>query len=158
MLNQRFGHLTVLQEAGRTAAQKVRWLCRCDCGQMTAVVSSDLRNGHTRSCGCLHRKELSLRRTIHGAARLGQKTIEYRTWISMMRRCYNQNTKDYKNYGGRGIEVCERWHKFENFLADMGPRPAGEYSIERVNVNGNYEPSNCIWLPKSQQSKNRRNN
>jgi len=81
---------------------------------------------------------------------------EYRTWCSMRGRCQNSKAKGFENWGGRGIKVCERWDNFENFLADMGPRPQGRYSIDRINVDGNYEPSNCRWATPSQQQRNQR--
>jgi hypothetical protein len=91
----------------------------------------------------------------HGAACGGKTTPEYRSWHGLRGRCNNPTHQDYENYGGRGIRVCERWDRFENFLADMGSRPPG-YSIERIDVNGHYEPANCKWIPLSEQSKNRR--
>jgi len=144
---QRFGRLTAIA-AVEKRHHRWYWRCQCDCGQETVVCGNDLRNGKTKSCGCLMRES----RFTHGASRTG----EYNSWVNMMQRCYNPDNKDFKNYGGCGIKVCKRWHDFRNLLADMGLRPLGKYSIERLDVYGDYEPSNCIWLPMSEQSKNRR--
>jgi hypothetical protein len=93
----------------------------------------------------------------HGQATRSNRTKEYEAWLRMNARCTNQNSKDYKNYGGRGITVCERWKIFQNFFTDMGPRPNG-YSLDRINNNGNYEPSNCRWATREQQNSNKRSN
>jgi hypothetical protein len=152
---QRFGRLTVIKPLESRYGQR-HFQCRCDCGRVVTLPGGNIRSGNTRSCGCLRREATSLHKTVHGAARRERRTVEYVTWKAIMQRCYNPNNPDFKYYGGRGIKVCDRWHDFRNFLADMGPRPAGRYSIERVDVNGDYEPSNCIWLLHSEQSKNRR--
>lgn len=97
--------------------------------------------------------------TKHGCSRRGKLTPEYRAWCSIKRRCYNPRAAQYKDYGGRGITVCDRWlNSFESFLADMGLRPADNYSIERIKIGGNYEPSNCIWKTQKEQCRNKRNN
>lgn len=159
MTGQRFGRLTAVTAIEQDRRNRIwRWLCRCDCGETTIVYGTNLRRGTSRSCGCWQREAASIRNTVHGANKPGKRTVEYETWQRMLDRCYNPRCKDFKNYGGRGIEVCERWHDFVNFLADMGLRPAGKYSIERVNNDGNYEPSNCIWLLQSEQPKNQRRN
>ncbi len=130
-------------------------LVRCDCGTEKFVQLSSLVSGDTISCGCslglVHKRESCSRsNTKHGGA--GTRT--YSIWKGMRKRCNNKNESSYPRYGGRGIHVCERWSSFETFLADMGECPAG-YSIERIDVNGNYEPSNCKWIPKNEQSLNR---
>lgn len=139
----RFTRLVVIERNGRTPAGVVRWLCRCDCGNDTTASTQSLRDGKTKSCGCLRRK--------HGMF----GTREWQRWQSMHLRCNNGSPY----YGGRGISVCERWsgpQGFENFYADMGPRPPGG-SIDRIDVNGNYEPGNCRWVSMKTQARNRRN-
>ena len=155
---QRFGRLTVLSHAGTTKEKPgnvkrrvALWKCRCNCGSEITVIGANLRNGTTKSCGCLERDILYERNFKHGLT----DTRENRIWRGMLTRCRNLNHKDFKYYGGRGIRVCERWEVFENFLADMGPCPEG-YSIERVDNNRNYEPSNCKWIPQEDQAKNMR--
>jgi hypothetical protein len=121
------------------------WLCRCDCGTQKEVAQGNLGRC-IFSCGCLH-KELaaaSKLRLTHGM----RNSVEYATWNSMKNRCFNPKSQAFKNYGGRGITVCERWMKFENFFSDMGPRPDG-LEIDRINNNGNYEPDNCRWTTRS---------
>jgi hypothetical protein len=163
LTGQRFGRLTVLNRAGtaQTGGEtKVTWSCRCDCGEEVIVWAGALRSGHTKSCGCLDRDQRMARNTKHGASKRGETTPEYLTLRGMIDRCTNPNNKYYADYGGRGIEVCERWRKsFANFLADMGERPKkGRYSIERLDVNGHYEPGNCVWIPMHEQATNKRNN
>ena len=129
------------------------WLCLCDCGGSAVAAMSALRRGLVVSCGCFRRESASERSRTHG--RTG--TAEYGIWCAMKRRCSNPNVPEWKNYGGRGISVCARWHKFENFLADMGERPLG-LSLDRIDNDGNYEPSNCRWAPRVAQARNARNN
>jgi hypothetical protein len=153
---QRFGRLVAIKVVSKTrrAAPRIdtKWLCQCDCGQQHITGLTSLRTGSTSSCGCLAAEGNN---ATHGAARNGKLTPEYMSWKGMRARCQYKKHKDYKSYGGRGITVCERWSKFENFLADMGERPPG-YSIERIDVNGHYEPANCTWIPMSDQPKTRR--
>lgn len=131
------------------------WLCRCDCGADTAVGARHLKSGVTQSCGCLHREIMVARNSSHGLCELP----EYSIWLGMRNRCNNPNEIGWKNYGGRGISVCERWNSFENFLADMGNRPSSSHSIDRFpNPNGNYEPSNCRWATDKDQARNTRRN
>lgn len=146
LTGQRFGRLVVLSRHRDNDKQgATRWSCRCDCGASTIVRRSDLRDGNTRSCGC-YARELS---RTHGMS----KSLEYQIWRSMINRCTNSNDKGYRRYGGRGIEVCARWHNsFESFYEDMGKKPGPEYSIDRIDNDGNYEPGNCQWIPLSANS------
>lgn len=156
LAGQRFGRLIAMIALERVSArrnqrERTRWRCRCGCGRHTTVEISNLRGGQVQSCGCL----CSSGTYRHGAARRGEPLPEYVVWLGMRQRCSNPKHVDYKNYGGRGIVVCRRWNRFENFLADMGRRPVG-HSIERVDVNGNYTPADCKWIPTREQSKNKR--
>ncbi len=116
-----FHALTVLEFA-EVRSGRSHWRCLCGCGTEAVVDGSKLTNGHTRSCGCLQRQAASDANTTHGHSRAGQQTKEYVTWANMMKRCHNADSQDYPDYGGRGIKVCEQWHKFENSLADTGNR------------------------------------
>lgn len=147
---QRFGKLVALERAGRVKRVSL-WLCRCDCGREKVIRYGNLASGHTQSCGCSWREAKIKRNTTHGRA----YTRTYKIWAGMLKRCRNPKSKQWSDYGGRGIEVCEKWHTFENFYADMGDCPDG-YSIERIEVNGHYEPGNCKWATSKEQSRNRR--
>jgi hypothetical protein len=135
-------------------------LCRCTCGTEKVIQERYVLKGNTRSCGCLF-IETSIAKVKamekHGHAREGSKrTPTYLSWRAMRMRCENPKHDNYPMYGGRGIKICERWLVFENFLADMGERPEGT-TLDRINPNGHYEPSNCRWADKTEQSRNRRN-
>lgn len=153
LLGKRFARLTVISHAGRVK-RKTRWLCVCECGNEIETTADSLQRGDAKSCGCLHREAVGTAARTHGRS----GTPEHSIWKAMIRRCYNQNVKEYFRYGGRGIVVCERWRSFENFLADMGERPSAEHSIDRKDNNGNYEPGNCRWATRKQQGRNKRNN
>lgn len=148
---QRFGLLTAVK-VDSVVHREACWLCQCDCGHSKVVRGRDLRNGLTRSCGCASSALRSESNTTHGES--GSKA--YKVWTSMKQRCMNPNSQNWKDYGARGIGVCERWMSFENFLADMGHPPEG-LTLERNDVDGNYELANCRWASWSEQAANKRN-
>lgn len=142
---QRFGRLLVLEEAGRNKLKKVLWRCKCDCGAVVTRTSGDLVTGNSVSCGCYLKERI----TKHG----GWEKGSYNTWRAMMRRCYKPQDKDYPRYGGKGVTVCERWHEYLNFAADMG-EPIGDETLDRIDTYGNYEPGNCRWAGVQAQNRN----
>lgn len=144
---QRFHKLTVVCRGASTRKLQARWECRCDCGNVITTDGQRLRSGHTKSCGCIKGKG----NRTHGM----KGTPTHNTWCAMKQRCCYQRSNQFRYYGGRGIAVCDRWHTFENFLADMGERPNG-MTIDRVDSDGDYEPSNCRWATKAVQDRNRR--
>jgi hypothetical protein len=153
---QRFGRLTVVAEHGWDRGQRMLyWRCLCDCGGETIASHKNLRSGNTKSCGCL-RIEMGKAKTLrHGASRRGDRKKVYGVWATMRARCRYPSQQSYHLYGARGITVCERWQLFDNFYADMGDPPPG-YSLDRIDPDGNYEPSNCRWATSKEQRANQR--
>lgn len=153
--SMRFGRLTVLGRSTKKSNVGAVWDCVCDCGGSASVNSLKLRTGHTKSCGCLKREvieETQAQNLKHGMA---NKTKTYKTWKCMRHRCNNENSDQWEWYGGRGIKICKQWDDFEVFLADMGERPIGT-TIDRIDSDGDYEPSNCRWATPKQQAENNR--
>jgi hypothetical protein len=159
IVGKKYGRLTVIRFLGVRKGRGT-WECQCECGNVTNVITDSLNSGNTKSCGCIQKDFISKRMTTHGYCKNHEITSEYKSWSSMNTRCYNEKATGYEDYGGRGIQVCERWkNSFENFIADMGPKPTKNHSIDRFPDNdGNYEPTNCRWATDEQQRRNKRNN
>jgi hypothetical protein len=155
MIGQMFSRLTVVESAGVNIHQKKLWKCACACGAFAVVTTGSLNSGNTTSCGCYKNERQRSSRT---GKHHDKGSSEYTCWCRMRARCFNENTHSYALYGGRGITVCQRWMEYANFLADMGRKPTKRHSIDRIDVNGNYEPGNCRWATPSQQLRNTRVN
>lgn len=154
---ERFGRLTAVEHVGTNSSGGALWLCRCDCGSETIVAGKSLRSGNTKSCGCLNRDASTERivklNTTHGKS----STRLFKRWCSMLTRCYNQKATNYKDYGGRGIKVCDEWHNFptfEEWALSNGYAP--NKSIDRIDLNKGYEPGNCRFTTAAMQAENRR--
>lgn len=148
LTGKHFGRLIVIERA-ENAGRHPKWKCVCECGREAVIYGSNLRQGYTKSCGCLHSEKTVEAHTTHGKAR----SPEYITWRNMIDRCSNRNRREFKDYGGRGIAVCERWTVFENFFEDMGSKPEG-LSLDRIDVNSGYSKENCRWATAKEQARN----
>lgn len=157
LTNQKFGRLTTIKIVGKDKYRNISWLCQCECGNSVIVSANKLLSGNTKSCGCLQR-DLAAENCRYGVNyKHGMlNTPTYRSWKSMIQRCYDKNSPDYKRWGARGIIVCNHWrNSFLNFLHDMGLRPTGK-TLDRFDNNGNYEKQNCKWSTPKEQANNRR--
>ncbi len=154
LTGQRFGRLVVVARAENDSHNKARWCCRCDCGKEIIARSNDLRSGNTQSCGCFQRSQTSSTNATHG----GGGTRLYTIWKAMKARCYNLKAEKYKDYGGRGITICPEWKNDFSAFRDwaLSSGYTDDLSIDRIDVDGNYEPLNCRWATAKEQRHNRR--
>lgn len=153
--NQKYGRLCAIRRVDNNKHNQVCWLCRCECGNEIIVTTIDLRRGHTKSCGCLRKEIVGATHRTHGK----RHTRLHSIWATMKERCDLKKRRDYKYYGGRGITVCDEWRNDFQAFYDwaMANGYLDDLTIDRIDVNGNYEPSNCRWITIQEQQKNKRN-
>jgi hypothetical protein len=155
---EKFGRLTALRRLGSKSGQS-RWECECECGTIKSYALYQIKSGKTQSCGCLQKELTIARSTIHGHSKREEMTDTYNIWCGIKARCFNENEPAYKNYGARGITMCDRWNdSYESFLEDMGERPSKKHSIDRIDNEKGYEPGNCKWATRAEQARNNRRN
>ncbi len=153
-----FGKLSVIKRIENASNGDAQWLCQCECGKIISRRASSLMNG-TKSCGCMQIEMMKRTKRTHGHTIDDETSPEYYTWLSMIARCTNPNHPQYKNWGGRGIQICKEWlESFENFFRDMGERPKGKTLDRYPNKDGNYFKENCRWATPKQQANNKTNN
>ncbi len=153
LIGNKYGRLTVISFAG-VKKERTTWLCRCECGNEIIVDRNNLRTGHTQSCGCYKKQRMAEGNTTHGHFLKGKQTRLYAIWAGIKRRCLNPNVKTFKYYGARGIKICDEWMEFEPFKDwSLAHGYADTLSIDRINALGNYEPSNCQWITRSENSR-----
>lgn len=149
---QRYGRLVAVEKVGKKGRAAL-WSFRCDCGNDHIALANNVRRGICQSCGCAQRKQISERAATHRMT----GSPEHRVWHLMIQRCTNPKATQAIHYHGRGIKVCDRWRSFENFYADMGPRPEG-MTLDRIDNDGDYDLGNCRWATNEVQSRNKRSN
>ncbi|KKN91286.1 hypothetical protein LCGC14_0221540 [marine sediment metagenome] len=158
LIGKRFGRLVVIKRIINNNGKNAKWLCICDCGNETSVLSSHLIRNNIKSCGCLQREMTSVKNTKHGHLKNGRVSTIYRSWTNMKTRCVNRKYNEYESYGGRGITVCKRWLKFKNFNYDMGKRWKPGLQIDRINNDKGYCKENCRWVTSKINNRNKRKN
>jgi hypothetical protein len=154
---QKFNRLTAIKAlAPHPKTRRIMWEFLCDCGGSIITSAVLVSRGETKSCGCLQKEKARAKALRENFRHGGYGTAEYAIWSGMKQRCFNPRSKHFKDWGARGITVCDRWLSFPNFLSDMGFKPSPHHSIHRIDNDGNYEPSNCKWATAKEQCTNRR--
>lgn len=158
LTGEKIGRLTVIKRVENNKANNAQWLCQCECGKEIITTTANLKRRHSKSCGCLRKEHTSgINNNFYKHGMYNTKL--YQTWHNMKQRCFNKNSSHYKNYGGRGIKVCDEWLEFMNFYNwAMSNEYSEGLTIDRIDVNGNYEPDNCRWVDNKTQCNNKRNN